>query len=222
MRPDRLHLGCGLTAPEGWLNVDGSFQVVLARRPWLKRLLVSSGILPRTQAAIPWKPTVVRLDLARPLPYPEGCFGAVYSSHLLEHLYHDQALALLKECRRVLRPGSVCRVVVPDLGALVAEYVQQKSAGDSNAANRLMEAMMMHDKGPKHGLLGLFYRFTAFHQHKWMYDAASLMQMFSAAGFETVRQTGCLESAIEGVAEVENPERILDGQGIAVEGVKRQ
>lgn len=221
MIPDRLHLGCGLTTPEGWLNVDGSFQVVLARRPWLKRILVSSGILNRTQAAIPWKPTVVRLDLTRPLPYPEACFGAVYSSHLLEHLYYDQALALLKECRRVLRPGSVCRVVVPDLEALVGEYARHKSAGDANAANRLMEAMMLHDKGPKRGILGLFYRITAFHQHKWMYDAASLQQIFSDAGFDAVHQAVCLESAIEGVAEVENPGRILAGQGIAVEGVRR-
>lgn len=218
--PHRLHLGCGLTAPEGWLNVDGSLQVVLARRPWLKRLLVFTGILPPKQAAIPWRPSVVRLDLTRPLPYPTGSFSAVYSSHLLEHLYHDQALALLKECHRVLRPGSVCRVVVPDLEALVGDYSKAKAAGDVNAASRLMESMLMHDKGPKRGLLGHFYRITAFHQHKWMYDAASLMQMFTDAGFRSVRQASCMESAIAGVVEVENPERIVAGQGIVVEGVK--
>ena len=78
--PDRLHLGCGLTAPAGWLNVDGSFQVVLARRPWLKRLMVSAGILPPKQAAIPWSASVVRLDLTRPLPYPTGSFSAVMIS----------------------------------------------------------------------------------------------------------------------------------------------
>jgi len=217
---DRLHLGCGLTAPTGWLNVDGSFQVVLARRPWLKRLLVSTGILPPKQAEIPWNPSVVRLDLTRPLPFPAGCFSAVYSSHLLEHLYHDQALALLKECHRVLRPGSVCRVVVPDLEALVGEYSKARAAGDASAATRLMEAMLVHDKGPKRGLLGLFYRITAFHQHKWMYDAASLMAMFTDAGFCAVRQAGCMDSAIEDVAEVENPGRIQAGQGIAVEGAK--
>lgn len=218
--PDRLHLGCGLTAPAGWLNVDGSFQTVLARRPWLKRLLISTNILPPKQAEIPWSPSVVRLNLTRSLPYPTGSFSAVYSSHLLEHLYHDQALALLKECHRVLRPGSVCRVVVPDLEALVGEYSKAKAAGDVDAATRLMEAMMVHDKGPKRGLLGLFYRITAFHQHKWMYDAASLIRMFNDAGFRSARQAGCMESAIAGVVEVENPERILAGQGIAVEGAK--
>ena len=51
---DCLHLGCGLTAPNDWLNVDGSLQVVFARRPRLKRALVRLGVYPRSQAAIPW------------------------------------------------------------------------------------------------------------------------------------------------------------------------
>ena len=32
-----LHLGCGLTAPAEWLNVDGSWNAWLAQRPLLKK-----------------------------------------------------------------------------------------------------------------------------------------------------------------------------------------
>jgi predicted SAM-dependent methyltransferase len=218
--PGRLHLGCGLTTPAGWLNVDGSLQVELARRPWLKKLLTCARILPRAQAEIPWSGTVVRLNLNRPLPFPAERFSAVYSSHLLEHLYHDQALALLKECHRVLRRGSVCRAVVPDLEALASRYLRAKTAGDPEAATRLMEGLMVHDKGAKRGLLGAYYRMTAFHQHKWMYDAASLKRLFEAAGFVAVRQAGYLDSRIERIGEVEVAGRILDGEGLAVEGMK--
>lgn len=218
--PDHLHLGCGLTAPPGWLNVDGSFQVVLARNPWLKNVMLATGLLSRQQANIPWSSSVVRLNLMRPLPFPEGCFAAVYSSHLLEHLYHDQALALLRECHRVLRPSGFCRIVVPDLEAATRRYLQAKAAGDFNAANRMMEELLVHDKGPRKGLLGAYYRWTAYHQHKWMYDASSLEQLFTAAGFRVARQVQCLESRIQRIAEVENPERILNGEGVVVEAIK--
>ena len=217
---DHLHLGCGLTTPTAWLNVDGSFQVTLARWPGLKRLLICTGVLPRKQAAIPWSSKVVRLDLSRPLPFPSDSFVAVYSSHLIEHLYHDQALSLLKECNRILRRGSICRAVVPDLEVLATRYLQARDTADPNAGTRFMAQLLVHEKGPKRGLLAPYYRMTAFHQHKWMYDAASLTQLFEAAGFCAVRQADYLDSGIERIAEVEDPRRILNGEGLAVEGTK--
>lgn len=218
--PDHLNLGCGLTAPAGWLNVDGSPQVILARRPWLKRLLVATRIMSQKQAEIPWSPDIMRLDLTRQLPFPDGHFAAVYSSHLLEHLYHDQALSLLKECHRVLRHGAVCRAVVPDLEALAARYLKERAAADPVAGTRFMEGLLVHDKRPRRGLLAPYYRMTAFHQHKWMYDATSLRQLFEAAGFRSARRADYLASRIERIAEVEDPGRILNGEGLAVEGTK--
>ncbi|MGE0026122.1 MAG: methyltransferase domain-containing protein [Thermoleophilia bacterium] len=43
----------------------------------------------------------------------DGSFGAVFSAQVIEHLAHDDLLALLREARRVLRPG----------GLLIAETV---------------------------------------------------------------------------------------------------
>jgi predicted SAM-dependent methyltransferase len=217
---DHLHLGCGLTAPAGWLNVDGSPQVTLARHPWLKRLLVAARLVTPQQAAVPWSDRVVRMDLTRPLPLPDGRFAAVYSSHLLEHLYRDEALALLRESLRVLKPGGVCRAVVPDLDALFARYRDARSANDPEAADALMGAMLVHDRARHRGLRGAYYRATAMHQHKWMYDAASLARMFEAAGYADVRPAGFLDSRIARIAEVEDAGRILGGEGVAVEGVR--
>ena len=215
-----LHLGCGLTSPPGWLNVDGSFQVVLARNPWLKKLLVASGIFPKKQAELPWSPRVQRINLSNPLPYPSNFFKAVYCSHTLEHLYKDDAAALLRECLRVLSPGGVCRFVVPDLEATIERYHRAKATGDKTAADRFMQEMLVHDTARKKGLLGWYHRLTAFHPHKWMYDAESLKVMFAAAGFVSVGRKDFLESKIDLIADVENKGRILDGQGIAIEGLK--
>lgn len=48
------------------------------------------------------------------LPFPDGSFDIVTAKHVLEHT--ERPLAALAEIRRVLRPGGVLLVVVPDAG----------------------------------------------------------------------------------------------------------
>jgi len=219
---DSLNLGCGLKAPENWLNVDGSLQVVFARRPRLKRILVEIGLYPKSQAEIPWPANVMRLDLRKPLPFPNDRFIAVYSSHTIEHLYYDEAAALTSECHRVLKSGGVFRVVVPDLAAIVRRYLLRSSQPDSKdtAAERFMDELLLHPRVAEHGLIGLYHRLCGFHQHKWMYDAPGLGKLLREVGFVEVSNPLCLQGMLPACQEVEDPERILDGAGIVVEGVK--
>jgi predicted SAM-dependent methyltransferase len=49
-----------------------------------------------------------------PLPFDDDSFDFVFSEHFFEHLFLDEAIALLSECRRVLRPQGVLRTAVPD------------------------------------------------------------------------------------------------------------
>lgn len=48
------------------------------------------------------------------LPFPDESIDFVYSEHFFEHLFFDEAVALLAECGRVLKKGGVVRTVVPD------------------------------------------------------------------------------------------------------------
>jgi len=218
--PTRLHLGCGLKTPPGWLNVDGSWQVVLARHPILKRILVATRLFPKSQADIPWSANVMRVNLASELPFEKETFEAIYCSHTLEHLYHRNAEHLLQECWRVLKPGGVCRVVVPDLGAIIERYLQARQMGEQSAADRLMEELLVHEKHRKPGIMGIYYRLTGYHQHKWMYDALSLQRLFNEAGFTAVKAAEYGVSRIDNILEIEEPGRIMNGQGVAVEGSK--
>lgn len=48
------------------------------------------------------------------LDYPDNTFSFIVSEHFFEHLFLPDAVALLQECHRVLKPGGVIRTCVPD------------------------------------------------------------------------------------------------------------
>jgi len=98
-----LNLGCGRRRHPAWRNTD----------------LVPDG------------PDVLGIDLRKPLPFPAGVFTAVYAAHVLEHLVPAEAFALVREIGRVLAPGGVVRLVVPDLEAAARAYVASLDAVDA-------------------------------------------------------------------------------------------
>jgi predicted SAM-dependent methyltransferase len=108
---DLLNLGCGARTHPSWTNVDFSAD----------------------------PPGVLGHDLREPLPFAPQSFVAVYASHVLEHFSHDFAPVFLAECRRLLKPGGIVRIVVPDLETIVRLYLQHLEgalAGDAQAARR--------------------------------------------------------------------------------------
>src|SRR5207244_3445771 len=66
----------------------------------------------------------------RGLPIETGTAPFVYSSHVLEHFTPDDAEQILHDMHRVLRPGGVVRVVVPDLAMQAKEYLNALEAAD--------------------------------------------------------------------------------------------
>jgi predicted SAM-dependent methyltransferase len=120
--PRRLNLGCGGRFHPGWVNLDLQ----------------------------PQNPSVRRHDATTPLPFGDASFDAVYHSHLLEHLPRDRAAPFLRECWRVLRPGGVLRVVVPDLERIARLYLDSLVGawlGDAEAQRRYTWAVLeMYDQ----------------------------------------------------------------------------
>lgn len=81
----------------------------------------------------------MRHDLRKPLPFGEEVFAATYSSHVLEHFNPSVGKSFLKEQFQALKPGGVCRVVVPDLEAICKLYLEKLEAaeeGDDDARQR--------------------------------------------------------------------------------------
>lgn len=94
--PVLVNLGCGRRFLKGWVNID----------------FVSTD------------PAVQAHDLRKGIPLDDNTAGVVYHSHILEHFSRKDGIAFQKECYRVLKPGGVIRVAVPDLQQLAANYLQ--------------------------------------------------------------------------------------------------
>ncbi len=66
-----------------------------------------------------------------PLPFVDNDIEAIYFSHCLEHLWPHKYDYVLTEMHRVLLPGGMLRVVVPDMAIAIQKYQNQELA-DSN------------------------------------------------------------------------------------------
>lgn len=96
------------------------------------------------EAASPVRPSPIRLDLGAgtvvpdgyvalgrdhgseiyPLAYPDNYADVIRASHVLEHFSHKQVGDVLAEWVRVLKPGGVLKIAVPDFEKVAAGYLQ--------------------------------------------------------------------------------------------------
>lgn len=71
------------------------------------------------------KKEVKFIDLRKSLPFKNESIDCIYNSHVLEHFEKYKAKYFLQEIYRVLKPGGIIRVVVPDLEKICREYLNQ-------------------------------------------------------------------------------------------------
>ncbi len=139
-----VHLGCGHTYIDGMINADGNV----------------------------FRKIDVWLDLRNRLPFPARSCKFVYSSHMLEHMYPDEAIGLLREIRRVLADDGVAHIAVPSM-----EYALEVARGEGKEdwprpfADPMAQAIN--------------YLFCD-GQHKFAYCYDILAQFAREAGFKTI------------------------------------
>lgn len=168
----RLHLGSHLVRKKGWVNID------------------LAGI-----------PVDLAWNLAKPLPFPDQSVEAVFHEHLLEHLTLEQGLRMTDECYRVLQPGGVLRVVVPDAADLVRAYAEGKPAPHGGQCPTAFLALQEP-----------FYRYG----HRTMYDAETLGLLLEAAGFTGVERCAYGKSRLQPAPDSEG----RSAESLYVEGVR--
>lgn len=199
-----VQFGCGLCAPEEWVNYDSSPTLRFQRLP-LVGSLVPSGPYGRFPA------NVLFGDIVNGLPLPDGAAELLYCSHVLEHLSLEDLRRALRNCRKVLRLGGVFRLVLPDIELLVNQY---KADAAADAAIRFMENTLLGKKRRPRGVGSLAREWLGNSQHLWMWDYKALAAELEKAGFQSVRRAAWNDSSVAAFVIVESPERWKDALGI--------
>ena len=139
----KLHLGCGVKHIPGWFHVDAlDFEHIDHRGPVEDLSFIA-----------------------------DGSVSLIYAAHVLEHFGCKTYLDVLKEWRRVLEPGGVLRLAVPDFGAAARLYMSGTLPRGIEDVRGLVSGGQ-RDKYDFHGMI---------------FDEADLTRALKEAGFSAVR-----------------------------------
>lgn len=136
----KLHLGCGKRHIAGFVHIDA--------------------------VEYPHIDHVATIDA---LPFiPDNSIELIYTCHVLEHFKRNDVNRVLREWHRVLRPGGILRVSVPDFAKLVEVYLRSRD--------------IRQVIGPIFGRQDYLYNI-----HYNVFDERSLAETLESAGFVDVR-----------------------------------
>ena len=187
----KLHLACGNHPLDGWLNTD---------------------LKPRARG-------VMRMDMARPFPFPDASFVRAYSEHAIEYVPFPSAARALAECFRVLIPGGRIRVSTPDLAFLVDLW---RGVGDnSDLQTRYLEWASAELAGKGAAFVVNHFMRSG---HEFIYDEPTLRGALESAGFTQTTRRDLNESGDAALRNLENEGRIPAGflrlESLILEAVK--
>jgi predicted SAM-dependent methyltransferase len=123
-------------------------------------------------------------DLREGVPFPNESISKIYSSHLFEHLSFRDAQSLLQECLRVLLPGGLFSICVPNTRIYAEAYLNKKN---------LDEEQFFQHKVAYHNVSPIDYlNYVAYMdgEHKYMYDEDNLVSILEKNGFRNSRLRG--------------------------------
>jgi SAM-dependent methyltransferase len=161
-----LHIGCGRKLLPGWVNIDVD-------------------------------PAPLSINVLRGLPFGAASVRHVFVSHFLEHLFFPRDVKpFLGELRRVLAPGGIVRIVVPDIEQCVEAYTANDRAFFGSRREtwpwwpenptRLEDFLAYAGAGPEPAYL--------FESHKYGYDFETLSRVLEDAGFVGIRRSSFMGS----------------------------
>jgi predicted SAM-dependent methyltransferase len=168
-RDFKLHIGCGKHPLDGWVNIDVY-------------------------------PAPLAMNVLWGLPFASGSARYIFVSHLLEHLFFPRDVKpFLAELRRVLAPGGVVRIVVPDIEQCIEAYVNN----DRNFFGSRREAWPWWPENPTRLEDFLAYAGAGaepaylFESHKYGYDFETLARVLADAGFIDIERSNYMASRHE-------------------------
>jgi len=149
-----LNIGCGDTRPgPPWINIDN----------WEG----GGGCLN--------EPNFIFHDCRNPLPFEDNSFDGAFASHLFEHLDAQAAKKLMEEVNRILIPGGLLCVGVPN-----GSYHRKVWPEDTRDQS---PRLFGEEIPPGDPVTNNLRRACFFHEHKQVFTEDSLWCHFVVSGF---------------------------------------
>ncbi len=172
---NKINLGSGLAVADGWINIDASLNSIVSRFSFgligiaYKFSGSKDHYSKKEYCEILRNHEFVFYDLKYGLPFNDNSIDFIYTSHLLEHMFYDEAVELLIEAHRVLKNVGVIRINVPDL-----DYVIE-----------------LFSRGSFRDALGYFFcssKNEYLGRHQYLYNFEILEAVLKEIGFSEVRR----------------------------------
>lgn len=201
----RVNVGCGQGPTPGWHNFDNSLSLWLARYSFLVAALRRFRLLDDFQINFICFSQANHIeygDIVKGLAIQDGVVEVLYASHVLEHLDREEVSVFLKEAKRLLRPGGILRLAVPDIRLHVEEYLESRDA------DRFIEATLLAQPKPRSLASRLRLLLMGGRHHHWMYDGESLSRALIKSGFHDPRVLEPGQTTIPNPGELNLAERV--------------
>jgi len=223
-----INLGCGAKTSDRCINVDWSIYILLYQNPWLLPVMQPLIGHDRAERIRAMSGKAMFHDLTKGIPFPDNSADAVYHSHLMEHIDRDHVAGFQKEIFRVLKPGGIQRVCVPDLELLIKDYNASLAGDDLSREGSLrhdgsvaamFEQSVRRAPAGARGRSALRRRMERWllgdarargETHQWMWDRVNTRAVLMDAGFVNFRLCAWNKGQIEGWEQM-GLERAGDG-----------
>jgi hypothetical protein len=201
-----VQYGCGFSTVEGWLNFDSSPTLRIERIP-----VVGSAFSALFSGNSRRFPAIVQYgDICKGLPVADGSVRGCYASHVLEHLSLEDMRDALANTFRMMAPGGVFRLIVPDLLGRASRYVAEAGRASPDAATEFIRSTHLGQERRPHTPLQYLRHLLGGSMHLWMWDLPSMSAELSRAGFVNVRKCEFGDASDPMFAVVENKDRFFD------------
>ena len=190
-----------------WL-VKGQNRALPARRKVLARVRALRGALVNVACGPQILDGFVNMDLLGPpprilwdcrrsLPLADGGAAGIRVEQFVEHLDPREELPnFLRDCVRVLEPGGVLRIIVPDAARYLQAYCRPGLDG--------FRELAVPDPFPADLPTRMDVINHIFHQwgeHRWAYDFETLSLRLRTAGFVAIEQVSYQRSRLPALAQ---------------------
>lgn len=176
--PIKLNIGCGTDYKQSWINIDNNSDKNIEKLD------------------LSW-------DLRYPLPFGDNTIDFIYNEHFIEHLTPEESKKSISDFMRVIKPGGILRIAMPDMEDVFELYK------DNNWRDRpIINNHGLHFVKTRAEMVNMSFSWWG---HKWLYDWEELSRRLEEVGYakKKIKRCNIRESSYIQLRDLETREGSL-------------